>query len=140
MAKKPKRKMSPRSLANLRSWKPGQSGNPGGRSKGIMAFVKERCGESGERLILALEAIALGNAEDHKRVFGVKRALHVTTRDRISALQELLDRGFGRAIQSMEVNTTATPLFALPGPQVRIPDLGNGPGSGMPLVESDEGK
>lgn len=133
--------MSPRSLANLRSWQPGQSGNPGGRSKGIMAFVKERCGESGERLILALEAIALGNAEDHKRVFSVKRALHVTTRDRISALQELLDRGFGRAVQTTDLRVeSAVPLFALPGPQTRIPDLGNGPGSGMPLVESDEGK
>ena len=70
-------------VRNLRPWKPGQSGNPGGRPKGVAKTVREVCGGSPLRLAHGLLEIA----EDPK----------VRPRDRIAAYSELLDRGWGKA-------------------------------------------
>jgi hypothetical protein len=64
-------------------FKPGQSGNPGGRPKGIAKTVRETCGGSPERLAQVLLEIA----ENPKG----------RDRDRIAACSELLDRGWGKA-------------------------------------------
>jgi hypothetical protein len=64
-------------------FKPGQSGNPGGRKKGLERRVREACGEDGELLIDMLVAIA----EDET----ARKA------DRIDAIGLLFDRGWGRA-------------------------------------------
>ena len=66
-----------------RGFKPGQSGNPGGRPKGIAKAIREVVGDDPYELAVILLEIA----KDPK-------ARHA---DRISAVRELLDRGWGKA-------------------------------------------
>lgn len=87
-------------IGNLRPWRPGQSGNPGGRPKKLANRVKELIGEDGARAIEALGAIAFGTPKQRRAIFG--EALQPKVRDRREAIKELLDRGFGRAIQAVE--------------------------------------
>ena len=64
-------------------FKPGQSGNPGGRPKGVATTVREVCG--GSPLVLAQVLLAI--AENPR----------ARDRDRIAAASVLLDRGWGKA-------------------------------------------
>lgn len=59
-------------------FKPGQSGNPGGRPKGIAAQARQH----GER---ALEVLVAALADDDARV-------------RIAAAKEIMDRGYGKPL------------------------------------------
>ena len=67
--------------ANLRPWKPGQSGNPSGRPKGIAAIVKEHTDPAD------LVAILRECANDPRAKWS----------ERIAAVRELADRGWGKA-------------------------------------------
>jgi hypothetical protein len=64
-----------------RRFQPGQSGNPAGRPKGIAAVVRERTDPS------AMVGILLEVAEDPR----------AKPSERIAAVRELLDRGYGKA-------------------------------------------
>lgn len=68
-------------------FKPGQSGNPGGRPKGVGLSIRAKFGEDGHKLIAVLERYALGK---------VKKCTH---RDRLHAIEVLLDRGWGKPPQ-----------------------------------------
>jgi len=81
-------------------FKPGESGNPGGRPKGFATKIKELCGDDYERIAQALHAIAMGTPEQVQELFG--EALKVTTKDRIAALVALRDSGPGRPVQALE--------------------------------------
>lgn len=59
-------------------WKPGQSGNPGGRPKGIAAKAREHTDA-------ALQVLVDGLSDEDTRV-------------QIAAAKELLDRGYGKPI------------------------------------------
>jgi HEAT repeat protein len=61
-----------------RPFAPGQSGNPGGRAKGIAALAKEHAGDA---LRVLVEALADSSGQV-----------------RIAAAREILDRGFGKAL------------------------------------------
>ncbi len=68
---------------NLKPFKPGQSGNPGGRPKGLAKAARELLGNDPKRLLQVLLTIA----EDEK----------ATRNERINAAKEILDRGWGKA-------------------------------------------
>ena len=73
-----------------RGFMPGQSGNPGGRPKGLARRVRELVGEDGE-LLLQFMIDMLG--DDNAR-----------TADRLDAARWLADRGFGKAVQAVEID------------------------------------
>jgi hypothetical protein len=68
-------------------FKKGQSGNPGGRPKGIRAAARELAGDNGEKMLAVLLEIATGK-------------IRGSARDRKDAAVELLNRGFGRPIET----------------------------------------
>ena len=84
-----------------RPFKPGVTGNPGGRPKGLAALVREKT-KDGQDPIGFLVRVLKG------KIRGVKME------HRIAAAKELLDRGFGRAVQAIEhsgsTNADSRPL------------------------------
>ena len=66
----------------------GQSGNPGGRPRGLVRAVREQT-RDGEELVAFMLAVFRGEAD-------------AKLRDRIDAATWLADRGFGKPIQAME--------------------------------------
>jgi hypothetical protein len=66
-----------------KGWKAGQSGNPGGRPKGIARQAREAAGGDASKLLQVLLDVA---ADDSAKAS-----------DRIAAARELLDRGWGKA-------------------------------------------
>ena len=73
---------NPKRRAPGSAWKPGQSGNPGGRPKtleGLRELCREHAGDAVAALVLALK----------------------DPKTRVPAAQVLLDRGFGRVPQKL---------------------------------------
>ncbi len=71
---------------------PGQTGNPGGRPKGLARVVRETVGADGwVAIVRAMYGIAVDEAE--------------ASRDRIAASAWLADRGFGKAQQAIDVTS-----------------------------------
>ncbi len=65
----------------------GVSGNPGGRPKGLQKRVRQACGQDGKALVEMLLKIAHDTEE--------------STRNRLVAIKELLDRGWGKPVQEL---------------------------------------
>lgn len=77
--------------AGLTPWRKGQSGNPGGRPRGLASRVREAT-RDGEDLVEFMLNVLNGK-------------IKATPRDRIESAKWLADRGFGR---SVEVSATLT--------------------------------
>ena len=77
-------------------WLPGQSGNPGGRPRGVAARAREYAGEDGADIFAFLRRIVDAEGEN--------------TRDRIEAGKILLERGWGKAPQLIDVEQTTEGL------------------------------
>ena len=82
-----------RSLANLRPFPPGVSGNPGGRQRGLQRRVRELVGDDGDKIAVFLADVF--NDEKQKMT------------DRLEAARLLLDRGWGKAPISIEADSPA---------------------------------
>ena len=83
-----RQKQAPKRTATRTSWKPGQSGNPGGRPKAV-GHVRDLAREHTKEAIETLVDIMRNGDKD------VARA---------RAAEVLLDRAWGRAPQAMEIS------------------------------------
>src|SRR5260221_5452738 len=78
---------------------PGASGNPGGRPRGLSRRVRELVGEDGEAIVSYMVSVM---ADEKARAA-----------DRLEAAKWLADRGFGRSVQTMDLDITARPAIDL---------------------------
>ena len=92
---------------NLSPWKPGQSGNPSGRPRGtrdLAGYVLETT-DGGKELVDALVCIARGFTPNVPAQKGSRprKDQQVRPADQLKAIEMLLDRGFGRPPQQLDV-------------------------------------
>ena len=92
---------------NLSPWKPGQSGNPSGRPKGtrdLAGYVLETT-DGGKELVDALVSIARGVMPNVPAQEGSRprKDQQVRPADQLNAIEMLLDRGFGRSPQQLDI-------------------------------------
>lgn len=80
---------------------PGNRANPGGRPKALRE-LKDRVQREGLELVEALFAIVRGEPLREQRGRRV-RLVYPTHADRYHACKELLDRGYGRTVQAVEL-------------------------------------
>ncbi len=88
---KPKRKINPKSLANLKAghqWKPGESGNPSGKSKSHFDVAKHSR-KSGPVVVKFWKAVM----QDEKMPIG----------QRMRASENLMNRGYGKALEPLHL-------------------------------------
>jgi len=84
----------------------GQSGNPGGRPRGMVKKIREAT-DDGEQIAEFILHVFRGEVE------GVK------LKDRVDAASWLADRGFGRPVQAMNIETFEIDLTRLTDEQVQ---------------------
>ena len=111
---------------NLSPWQPGQSGNPSGRPKGtrdLAGYVLESTG-GGRELVNVLLSIARGVMPNVAAQEGSRprKDQQVRPADQLKAIEMLLDRGFGRSPQQLDVahSVTDRPLERLSDETLRL--------------------
>ena len=111
---------------NLSPWQPGQSGNPSGRPKGtrdLAGYVLETT-DGGKELVDALVSIARGIMPNVAAQEGSspRKDQQVRPADQLKAIEMLLDRGFGRSPQQLDVahSVTDRPLEHLSDETLRL--------------------
>ena len=92
---------------NLSPWQPGQSGNPSGRPKGtrgLAGYVLETT-DGGKELVDSLVSLARGIMPNVSVQEGSRprKDQQVRPADQLKAIEMLLDRGFGRSPQQLDV-------------------------------------
>ena len=111
---------------NLNSWQPGQSGNPSGRPRGtrdLAGYVLETT-NGGKELVDALLSIARGAMPSVALQEGSRprKDQQVRPADQLKAIEMLLDRGFGRSPQQLDVahSVSDRPLAHLSDETLRL--------------------
>ena len=111
---------------NLSPWQPGQSGNPSGRPKGtrdLAGYVLETT-DGGKELVDALVSIAKGVMPNVAVQEGsrTRKDQQVRPADQLKAIEMLLDRGFGRSPQQLDIahSVTNRPLEHLSDETLRL--------------------
>lgn len=89
-------------------FKPGQSGNPGGRNLGIEAKMREWLKDDWEAMTHVMRDIVLGRMPQ-----GINDGVAIKTRDRIEAWKALNDRALGKAKITVDVNQHGSPSGAI---------------------------
>jgi hypothetical protein len=104
---------------NLRPFRPGQSGNPGGKKKGVAAMVRGQT-HGGRDIIAFMVAVMQGRTYEYPDLPGGphKGVAYVPSPDeRLQAAQWLGDRAFGKAPTvveaTVEVDSTVTHVDVL---------------------------
>jgi len=97
---------------NLSPWQPGQSGNPSGRPRGtrdLAGYVLETT-DGGKELVDALLSIARGVMPNVPVQKGSRprKDQQVRPADQLKAIEMLLDRGFGRSPQQVDIAHSVT--------------------------------
>ena len=97
---------------NLSPWKPGQSGNPSGRPRGTrdLAGCVLETTDGGKELVDALLSLARGIVPNVAVQEGSRprKDQQVRPADQLKAIEMLLDRGFGRAPQQVDIAHSVT--------------------------------
>ena len=96
----------------LTPWQPGQSGNPSGRPKGtrdLAGYVLEAT-DGGKELIDSLLSLARGIMPNVAAQEGSRprKDQQVRPADQLKAIEMLLDRGFGRSPQQLDIAHSVT--------------------------------
>jgi len=97
---------------NLSHWKPGQSGNPSGRPRGtrdLAGYVLETT-DGGKELVDALVSLARGIMSNVAVQGGSRprKDQQVRPADQLKAIEMLLERGFGRSPQQIDIAHSVT--------------------------------
>lgn len=95
---------------------PGFTTNPGGRPKGLAHYAREVAGTDGRKLLDILAAIATGDFEYDQEMpgkFGEVTIVKVqpTIKDRIKAITEILNRGWGKSPEVLKVENVSRPAI-----------------------------
>ena len=111
---------------NLSPWQPGQSGNPSGRPRGtrdLAGYVLETT-DGGKELVDALVCLARGVLPNVAVQEGPRprKDQQVRPADQLRAIEMLLDRGFGRSPQQLDVahSVSDRPLAHLSDATLRL--------------------
>ena len=111
---------------SLSPWKPGQSGNPSGRPRGtrdLAGYVLETT-DGGKELVDALVCLARGVLPNVAVQEGSRprKDQQVRPADQLRAIEMLLDRGFGRSPQQLDVahSVSDRPLAHLSDATLRL--------------------
>jgi hypothetical protein len=104
----PEARAMPDNRTSAGTFAPGVSGNPGGRPKGIASYVRSKT-RDGEQIVKFMLDVFHGKAIKagrKSRTTGDRIVLDVvpTLTERIEAAHWLAERGFGKAVQAMEVS------------------------------------
>ena len=104
----------------------GQSGNPDGRPKGLTAAVQRKAGKDGKKLVEGLWLLAYGTPDERREHFG--ESVRVNTRERLIAIGELLDRGWGRpaALVGLESGPSLLALLSEVTARTAVPAISEG--------------
>ena len=110
----------------LSHWQPGQSGNPSGRPKGtrdLAGYVLETT-DGGKELVDALVSLARGVMPNvaAQKSSKPRKDQQVRPADQLKAIEVLLDRGFGRSPQQLDIANSVSdrPLERLSDETLRL--------------------
>ena len=132
---------------NLSPWQPGQSGNPSGRPKGtrdLAGYVLETT-DGGKELVDALICIARGAVPNLAVQKGSRprKDQQVRPAEQLKAIEMLLDRGFGRSPQQLDIahSVTDRPLKHLSDATLQLlVESANGLQDGSGVVVDEDGQ